>query len=147
MTYANIPIPVPYFLARSARRANGPELAAGAWEAFEAEAAREPEQIAVSIVESWSGPRVAGTVADVLPLAMQGRVMELFIAVDAEQWGRAEDDGEVAEDKGHVGLGSDDLLDLFAHQTLKNGGRVHAVDLAEMPGGPEALAAAALLRT
>ena len=28
-----------------------------------------------------------------------------------------------------------------------HGGRVHAVDLAEMPGGPEALAAAALLRT
>jgi hypothetical protein len=74
-------------------------------------------------------------------------VRDLFVAADAEDWGRADSAGNVLEERGHIHPGTDDLLDLCACHKLKNGGDVYTVDLASMPGGVGAGPVAARLRS
>lgn len=131
----------------SAQRMAWPDLLSRAREALREEVARRLEKLAGELIEQWSSPVVARRVAEVLPVAIQGRVRDLFIAEGAEQWGRADEAGTVLEAYSHIHMGSDDLLDLCAHHTLKNGGKVHSVSLASMPGGTEAGSIVARIRS
>lgn len=130
----------------SAERFEEAELFGRAWNVVLNEAAGRREQVAAEMKEQWSSSSIVKSVVNVLPMALQGRVRDLFIASDAETWGRVDEAGLVVEEQSHIRLASDDLLDLCAHHTLKNGGNVHVVTLASMPGGVEAGAAVARLR-
>jgi hypothetical protein len=109
-----------------------PELERGA-----REAARRYRELA------GKGLTAAG-VREVVPAAAYGRVETLFAAVDEKRPGAFDRQaGRVS-----VGGGEDpaagDLLDLAAAETIRHGGRVYAVERAEMPDAHAA--AAAILR-
>ena len=79
--------------------------------------------------------RVSGDLKEILPAAHDGRIDTLFVASDVESWGRFD------RATGHFELtallepGGEALLDLAASETLKRGGRVHAMRSTELPEG------------
>jgi hypothetical protein len=74
-------------------------------------------------------------VLEVVAAAWQGRVQFLFVAVDAQCWGRLD------RETGHVAVhetpdpGDEELLDLTAVGTFLRGGTVYAGPAAGVPGG------------
>jgi len=80
--------------------------------------------------------RVCLDLEGALEAARQGRIEALFLAEDAESWGRADTAGGVELHPSRRD-GDDDLLDLAATLTLGQGGRVYSVPAAEVPSdGP-----------
>jgi hypothetical protein len=79
-----------------------------------------------------------------VPAAAYGRVDTLFVVLDQRRPGsfeRASNEVIVIDSEDPA---AEDLLDLAAAETIKNGGQVFAVEGAEMP--EEGAAAAAILR-
>lgn len=73
--------------------------------------------------------------SEVLAAAHAGAVEALFFDRDAVAWGRYDErSGGVDMTNEDDPIGTD-LLDLAVHRTLLNGGRVHGVKAAEVPGG------------
>ncbi|HEX9643962.1 MAG TPA: hypothetical protein VGC11_08200 [Acidimicrobiia bacterium] len=89
-----------------------------------------------------AGARAVGTLPAAVTAALQGRVAVIFVPASTQVWGRAAISGEVEV---HAAPERDDrdLLDLAAVAVWRNGGRVHVVDPAEIPGNTPV---AALLR-
>ncbi len=87
--------------------------------------------------------RATQNLKQIVQAAHEGRVAALFVARDMQQWGvyRAHSHNVHAHPTHQPG--DQDLLDLAAAQTFANGGVIHAVDLADVPGGDSA---AAILR-
>lgn len=89
------------------------------------------------------GDRVSANVEEIVRAATDGQVEAVFVAADVQLW------GEYNATTGTVSLAEtphatiEDLLDRIATITFINGGRVHVVPAAEIPGG---LVAAALYR-
>jgi hypothetical protein len=90
--------------------------------------------------------RTLTNLQEILPAAFEGRVLHLFLANEAESWGRFDQPAGridvLARDEVHA----EDLLDVSAQETLAKGGDVYAVPLEEMPGDPPHKAAVAVLR-
>lgn len=83
------------------------------------------------------------TVADVVRAAAQARVDTLFVPDGEEQWGVFHQDTDMLEVHPERTGGSEDLLDLAALHTWRNGGVVYVVPSNEMP---DDVPAAAILR-
>ena len=102
-------------------------------EVMEEEAQADLKQ-AVQSFEQRVGRNGQTTTAieEVVSAAVTGLVEELFIRADAESTGVVDESGEV-----HVthaaGMESDDLLDVAAVHTLRNGGKVHVAPEEFMP--------------
>jgi hypothetical protein len=96
----------------------------------------EPRHKASALYTQLAGTgRTACNVAEAVTASAAGRFETLFVATDAERWGRySESDGGVSlHDK--TELEDEPLLNLAALKTLKHGGTVFAVPAAEIPGG------------
>ncbi len=65
--------------------------------------------------------------------AHHGRIATLFVAVDAQVWGRFDSDENKVDVHQMPEPGDDDLLDLAAIQSILNGGTVYAVERAQLP--------------
>lgn len=123
------------------------------WEAAElhrrAEAVLEPyrrrglEHDIAQFERVFGAQRTAELLTDVLTAAHDGAVECLFVASDRSVWGRYEAELGRLEMTYPDDPAGDDLLDLAAYQTLKNGGRVHLIPADEVP---HEVIAAALLR-
>lgn len=88
--------------------------------------------------------KTAAGVETVVPAAAFGRVETLFVAIDENRPGTFDrDSGQVVRFE-ETELGVDDLLDLAAAETIRNGGSVYAVPRKELPDAHAA--AVALLR-
>ena len=95
----------------------------------------EAKEDAVSRYEELAGGEQASDqLGEIIPVAYQGRVDTLFVAVEMQAWGNYDPETgdlrlyEQQED------GGEDLLDFAAVQTLAYGGTVYAVGAEEVPG-------------
>lgn len=86
--------------------------------------------------------RTAHEIAEIIPVATQGRVEKLVIARGVQVWGSYTERGTVELHR-EPASGDEDLLDLAAVQTLLNGGIVYTLDPHAVPDN---LAVVALLR-
>ncbi len=86
------------------------------------------------------GPHASSKTEEIVAAALLGRVETLFVAVDAERWGRVDPGTSEVVWHDELKAGDEDLLDVAAGETLLHGGTVYAVASADVPGG--ALAAA-----
>jgi hypothetical protein len=73
-------------------------------------------------------------VAEILPAARHGRVESLFLACDADVWGRL-DSMEKVEVHAVREEGDQELLDTAALFSLRQGGTVYGLNRGEVPGG------------
>lgn len=73
---------------------------------------------------------------EIVPAACYGRVDSLFVAVWVQQWGTFDREANIVELHPEAQPGDEDLLDLAAIQTLRNGGAVYAVPPEEVPDAP-----------
>jgi len=89
---------------------------------------------AAALYNQRAGTGLASTdVAEVLRAAVEGRVERLFLAHDADRWGRYDPDtGTVTLHPDHE-PGDEALLDRCAAETLLHHGEVFAVNGAELP--------------
>jgi hypothetical protein len=103
---------------------------------------REASETYGTLAGHDSGQSVS-EIGTILRAAVSGQVGTLFVRNKEHIWGRYDRESGAVElvDDGEVG--SLDLLDLAAAETLLHGGRVFAVDPEEVPGGGTA---AAILR-
>ncbi len=69
----------------------------------------------------------------VLPAAMDGRIETLFVARGQNVWGQVSQQGRKLDRLPSDHPQASDLLDLTAMETLRNGGRVFALEMAAMP--------------
>jgi release factor family 3 len=109
------------------------ELEASAWPLIEPHLLAGQRQAALRFAELAGTGRASNDVAEVLAAASQGRIDVLFLAGDADLWGRF--------DRGQVQVheapepGDSELLDAAAALTLTQGGTAYAVRHAQVPGG------------
>ena len=112
------------------------ELRRRAWKAVRP-ALQLRESRAAERVRSLAGtPRACFDLDHTLRAAREGRVEALFLAADAEAWGRVGPAGSIELHPARRG-GDDDLLDLAATLTMGRGGEVYNVPAGEVPAeGP-----------
>ncbi len=72
---------------------------------------------------------------DVVPVAVQGRVRFLFIAENAQFWGKYIPDENSAVVHSQPEPADEDLIDFAAYQTLNNSGQIYVLKPENMPGG------------
>lgn len=116
------------------------ELHARAWPMVLADCSADREAAAhhcLAAVERGDGSRC---VAEILPAAAQGRVDELFVALDECIWGHFDAERGRVERHDERRPTSDDLLELAVRQVHARGGSVHAVPRNRMPGGAACVA-------
>ncbi|MBI3465733.1 MAG: hypothetical protein HY000_22175 [Planctomycetes bacterium] len=95
------------------------------------------------IIRMAGTERVSAGIEEIVRAAQAGRVDALFVAADAQVWGRFDPaSGEVSL-AADGGASDEDLLDAAACAAWRNGGRVHVVKASEVPLG---LLASALFR-
>ena len=71
----------------------------------------------------------------IVPAAHYGRVDTLFVAVGLQSWGAFDPQTNTIDIHREEEPGDEDLLDLAAVQTLLHGGKVYAMEPAEVPDG------------
>lgn len=81
--------------------------------------------------------RIASDLRRVLHAAQAGAVQLLFVPSDAQRWGRFDPDSGDLEQHDARRAGDDDLFDLAAVRSLRNGAEVYIVDRDEIPGDGE----------
>lgn len=84
--------------------------------------------------------QITSDISEALRAAEHGRVESLFIPKNQQIWGRYDRENDSIEISKDHPAGAQDLLDLAAAKTMRNGGDVYAMVSDEMPGG-ELLAA------
>jgi hypothetical protein len=87
--------------------------------------------------------RTAEDIRTIVPAAFHGQVAQLLVDENAQVWGRYDQEHESVAVDPQRERDDEELVDLAAAQTLRNGGTVYALDTAGMPAGT---AAAAILR-
>jgi hypothetical protein len=111
------------------------ELHARAWALLEPHFAEARVRAEVRYQGLAGTGRTARDPGEAATAAWQGRVQFLFVAVDAQCWGRLD------RETGHVAVhetpepGDEELLDLTAVGTFLRGGTVYAGPAAGVPGG------------
>ena len=94
---------------------------------------RDAAQETYKMLAGKGDARASDDVEEVVSAAYFERVALLFVARDEEQWGRFEPDLNRVELDAEQTSENQDLLQLAALHTLKNGGTVYTLDSAEMP--------------
>lgn len=78
--------------------------------------------------------RASSDVTEILPAARHGRVAALFLACDADLWGRLDRTEEVLLHAARE-EGDEELLDAAALFSLRHGGAVYGMERGAVPGG------------
>lgn len=99
---------------------------------------RAPREKAARLYNRLAGTgRTATDLAETVTACGQGRIETLFVATDAERWGRLDGPGGAVTLEESRSTEGEDLLNVAALETLSHGGTVFAVPSAEVPGeGP-----------
>jgi hypothetical protein len=120
------------------------ELVTRAWEIAGEMSERAAEEALGRLFSALGSDRVVTHPGASLRAAFRGQVRDLFIGETAEALGQADGKGKIVEEASHMGEHEDDLLDLAAHLTLKNGGAVRIVPDYRLPDDGDCKAAALL---
>ncbi len=118
------------------------ELHKKAWEIVEPYFLQEREE-SIGLYNRIYGKgkqRASTDIFEVIPAAVYGRIERLFLARGIYQWGSFDPEQAEIELHAEARPQNRDLLDLAAAHTFINGGQVHILDQAQIPGG-QALAA------
>jgi hypothetical protein len=120
-------------------------LQKSAWDILEPlfQAAQEEAVVHYQQLAGQASARVADTLEEILPAAIQGRVETLFIATGKQQWGIYDPVTNRIELHDQMEPGDESLMDLAAVQSYLKGGIVYVVEPEKVPGG---LNASAVLR-
>jgi len=109
------------------------ELHAKAWEIV-APHFQQAQQEAVELYREMIGTGKTSTnLEETVSAAYYGRVDQLFVALDAQQWGSFDPEANTVETHSEAEPGDQDLLDAAAIQTFLNGGVVYAVEPGQVP--------------
>ncbi len=111
------------------------ELQEEAWRLLEPHFRQQRAKAAARFQELAGSPRTSNDVRAIVPAAYNGKVEELFVAVDEQIWGHFNPDTQEVHIHEQRQIGDADLLDFAAIQTLVHRGRVFAVSPGEVPGG------------
>ncbi|MBI4786261.1 MAG: hypothetical protein HY782_04355 [Chloroflexi bacterium] len=96
----------------------------------------EPQKHAVETYRQLAGEksdRASNDLKQIVPAAIYGRVGTLFVAKDAQLWGKFDPASDLLHVHTQRERGDEDLLDLAATQTLRNHGDVYAFEASQMP--------------
>lgn len=108
-----------------------------AWAVVEPFFRRQQEEAAARYHDLVGSARATADLEAVVPAAVDGRVAELFVALDAHRWGSFDPGARKVEVRDERRPDDEDLIDRAALESLFHGGTVYAVDRAEVPGeGP-----------
>ncbi len=110
------------------------ELHRRAWEIARPVFDRAREGAADDINRLAKTGRSSRSLYAIVPAAVHGRVAVLFAATDERRWGRFDPEHDCVILHREERPGDDDLLDFCAVRTWLNGGVVHAVERARIPG-------------
>lgn len=117
------------------------ELHDRAWAVLERHFADEQRAAAARVEKALAKARGSSDLAEVVQIALQGRVDTLFLAAGEVRWGSWDPDRGTVVLHDEQRNGDEDLLDLAAVQTIRYGGAVYPVAASEVPdGGPVAAA-------
>lgn len=116
------------------------ELHKQAWAIMEPYFMKAQEEAVARHGESTGTGLASNDLKEIVPAAHYGRVQVLFVANGAQQWGTFDPDANGIGLHEEAEPGDEDLLDLAAAQTLRNGGSVYAMEPDRVPGGPPAAA-------
>ncbi|MEX2378913.1 MAG: hypothetical protein WD848_12885 [Dehalococcoidia bacterium] len=98
------------------------------------------KQAVLRYADLSSTDRTTDDAEEVVRMAIQGRVQELFVAEEAEWWGRIKEDMSGVISSSSQGPDDDDIIDFAAVTALGYGGTVCLLPLDSMPrqlgGGP-----------
>lgn len=98
---------------------------------------KENESELKQIIEDFGASVTEGKSSDnlnkVVPAAVGGRIKQLLVQANTEQWGRYEKATHSIEKKTVRSVGDTDLINLAVVETLKNGGEVLVVNTMDMP--------------
>lgn len=110
------------------------ELRERAWQIVEPSLAQDKIQALNQFVAQRGKGLDSADVKEIVGAACHGRVGMLFLLPGLHRWGRfAVETGEVVL-RDEPEPGAEDLLDLAATETLRNGGTVYALEAGELPG-------------
>jgi len=112
------------------------ELRDRAWQILEPDLQGARRLAAERFGELLGTGRASSDPAEILPAARHGRVESLFLACDADLWGRL-DEATETELQVHAApeKGDEELGDAAALFSLRNGGAVFGVSRGDVPGG------------
>jgi len=116
------------------------ELHTRAWKLVEPLLKADPQRAIDRYQEGLPKGRASDDIADVVLAAADARVDMLVVAADNRKWGRVDLAQRRVTEEHEPGPRSEDLLNVAAVLTLRNGGAVHVLPADEIPGA--ALAAA-----
>jgi hypothetical protein len=111
------------------------ELHKTAWELIEPYF-RDEQDKAAALYEQQAGMengRASSDLSEIVIAAASGRVGQLFIPQDVEQWGEVDWSSGQVEFHEEQTLENEDLLDYAAVQTLINNGEVYVVAPDQLP--------------
>lgn len=109
------------------------ELHEQVWPLVEPEFSQSQEAAIAHYQELSGTGKTSTNLQEVVPAAYYGRVDQLFVALDRQQWGHFDPDASQVHFHSQVEPGDEDLLDAAAIQTLLNGGTVYAVAPDQVP--------------
>jgi hypothetical protein len=116
------------------------ELHQKGWEIVQPLFEKEQEESA-ALYHTYRGTeRATNELEEIVPAAIYGQVDRLFTVLDEQQWGRFDPETGQVHLHNEPHSESVELLDLAAIYTFINGGRVYAVNRAEMPVESQAAA-------
>jgi hypothetical protein len=121
-------------IAGNPEHATDEELRDRAWQLLLPAFEESRRRMAARFGELAGTGRASSEVREILPAARHGRVEALFLACDADVWGRL-DALEKVEVHAAPEAGDDELLDAAAQLSLRHGGAVYGVSRGEVPGG------------
>lgn len=121
----------------NADRLNSVEVHRKAWPLVEPWFRARRDRAARLFVDHAGTPRASDLLETVITAAHQGRVLHLFVPLDAQVWGTFDPaTGRVRTDE-HATPDNEDLLDLAGATALATGAEVYAVAPGDMPGHGE----------
>ena len=108
-------------------------LHAKAWEIVQPYFAKSQADAAARL-QQYAGTGLASDdLREIVPATVQGRVDTLFVAEGQQCWGIFDAIANEVKLDEEATAGNEDLLNLIAVETLMNGGRVYAVEAAQIP--------------
>ena len=109
------------------------ELHQRARELVQSEVARRNRQAAAALGDAAGSRTGTDDTDEALLAALEGRVDEIVVAADREDWGYVDEGAHEVRHRDE--LPREDLLDRAAVETWLHGGRVRVLPAADMPGG------------
>ncbi len=109
------------------------ELYDRAWKLVEPRFVKAREEVVSQYRQLAGTGRTSREMGEIIPAAFQGRVEKLVVARDVHVWGIYRPDRAAVEPREESAVGSEDLLDLAAIQTLLNGGSVYTIEPDALP--------------